>query len=431
MSKKILIPFLFLLLGICSCTKDTVTDYPVVEITSPYSLATFNVPGTIQVTGYVSDSKSLTSVTVYIGNSQNIPVEQTITVPITSNTMNVSLTYYLDDIHMLSGQYYMTITASNGTNTASAFQQIYVDGTPTVRTAIYAISHNSGGVQVWKIDSLFHASLSYTVSGDYSSSDINSYYQQLYTAGLDSGNVNVYSVPNIASDWSLSGIVSTTPYFTNIYCNNDAEYVSYHLGYVKCYNHLGTLETIYNVNSGYYPVKTFAWAGWLFAEEKSIYSTSENLLTFYQASAAGAGQIVIQGPIVAMYGYDNNDIFVFGNSSGGAYMQLYNIRTNLFYSPVTMPSAKLLSVAQVNASTYLISFNNGTIYQYTYGQNGLFPYINGISASTLCYDNINNQIITATGNTINEYNYGINSANLVASAIISDSIRDLSVLYNK
>ncbi|HTA28309.1 MAG TPA: hypothetical protein VK809_11000, partial [Bacteroidia bacterium] len=218
MLKKNIILLFGLFLGIYSCKKDSPPGYPAVVISSPYSQEYFNVPTTIHVTGSVSDAKSLTAVTVYIANSQNTPVEHSIQVPVTSNNMSISLIYSLNDIHMAGGEYYMTITASNGTNTQSAFAKIYVDALPTQRTAIYAVTRNGAGINAWKINSSFQDSLSYTVSGDYSSSDVNSYYQQFYIAAHDSGNMNVYAVPDAAPYWSITGDVTPAPYFTNIYC---------------------------------------------------------------------------------------------------------------------------------------------------------------------------------------------------------------------
>lgn len=437
MVKKIIILFSSLLF-IYSCKKDSSPDYPSVQISSPYSLATFNVPGSIQVTGHASDAKSLTSVTVYIANSQNIAAEEVIQIPITSNNMNISCSYLLNDIHMPGGEYYMTIAASNGTNSSSAFQQIYVDALPTKRTAIYAITRDGSGVHAWGIDSAFQISpsFSYTVPGDYSSSDVNSYYQQLYIAGHDSGNVSVYSVPAIAPDWSIAGNPSPAPYFTNVYCSRDAELVSYFNNttcYVKYFNHLGVIQAVYNAATGYYPIKTFLWGGWLFMEEKSISSSQENLVTFYASTGGGLEQTTI-APIVAMYGYDNNDIFIFGNnSSGGAYIKLYTISGNIFYSPAFSLSSygQLLSAAQVNLNTYLLSFSNGSVYQYTYNPVSIVSYIPGITASTIRYDSINNQVITASGKIVNEYNYTVGFATLVNSLTISDSVRDIRILYNK
>lgn len=287
--RKINILFFCLALMVYSCKKETPADYPSVQITSPYSLSTFNVPGTIQVTGNVSDSKTLTSVNVYVANSQNIAMEQTVPIPITSNNMNISFSYLLNDIHMASGSYYMTITASNGTNTVSAFKQIYVDALPTKRIVVYAITRNNAGVHAWGIDSVFQVSpaFSYTVPGDFSSSDVNSYYQQLYIAGHDSGNVNVYGVPAVSSEWGVIGNPSPSPFFTNVYCNRDAEYVSFYSlanASIKCYNHAGAVQGVYNIVAGYYPIKTCILAGWLLAEEKAIASSSENLMIFYAGS---------------------------------------------------------------------------------------------------------------------------------------------------
>ncbi len=434
MDRKNIILLFCIFLSIYSCHKDSPPDYPTVIISSPYSLEYFNVPTTIHVTGSVSDAKSLTSVTVYIANSGNTPVEHSIQVPVTSNNMSISLTYSLDDIHMAGGEYYMTITASNGTNTQSAFKQIYVDALPTQRNAVYAITRNSAGINAWKINSSFRDSLSFTVPGDYSSSDVNSYYQQFYIAAHDSGNMNAYSVPDVAPYWSITGAVTSSPYFTNIYCKEDEEFVSYYnLGYVKAYNHYGAIQATYNILSGYFPIKTFLWQGFLFVEEKSISSSQENFWSFYEASTAAYQQAVLSGPMVAMYGYDNNDLFVFGNNnSGGAYMQMYNIHTNLFHSPISLSSyGKLLSAAQINASTYLMGFSDGKIYQYTYNPNSITPYINGITASNIRYDSINNQVITSSGKMVSEYNYGLSSGTFVTSVNLPDSVMDIRILFNK
>ncbi len=436
--RKINILFFCLALGFCSCKKETPADYPSVQITSPYSLATFNVPGSIQVTGTVSDSKTLTSVNVYIANSQNLAVEQTIQVPVTSNNMNISLSYALNDIHMGSGSYYMTITASNGTNVASSFKQIFIDAVQTKREVVYAITRNAAGVHAWGIDSVFQVSpaYSFSVPGDYSSSDVNSYYQQLYIAAHDSGNVNIYGVPNVSPEWNITGNPSPEPFFTNVYCNQDAEYVSFYgasNATVKCYNHAGIIQGVYNVTAGYYPIKTFISAGWLFAEEKSISSSLENLALFYAGTGGSYVQAGLPGPVTAIYAQDNNDVFVFGNNStGGGYIKQYNIPGNTFYSPAFSLSSygQLLSAAQINENTYLISFGNGTIYQYTYNPVSITPLINGISASTVRYDSISNQLLTASGKIVSEYTYSGLPA-LINSVTLSDSVRDLRVLYNK
>lgn len=152
-----------------------------------------------------------------------------------------------------------------------------------------------------------------------------------------------------------------------------------------------------------------------------------------QDRGAAFNQASIPGPVTAIYGQDNNDVFIFGNnSSGGGYIKLYNIPGSTFYTPPFSLSSygQLLSAAQINANTYLLSFSNGTIYQYTYNPVNITPYINGLTASTLRYDSISNQLITASGKTVNDYTY-TGLPTLINSVTLSDSVRDIRILYNK
>ncbi|HXP51605.1 MAG TPA: Ig-like domain-containing protein [Bacteroidia bacterium] len=422
---------IFLIISVFfSCKKSGNNGSPTVQITSPTGNPTYSVFDTIQVKAHVSDAVSLQSVTVYIVNSQNVPVLANATVPISGKDFSFTCPYVLGDIHLTSGAYTIVVRAYNGTNATLGYQKITINAAPTIRTGIYAVTRNSGGVHVLKIDTSFNVSTLYTQTGDYSSSDISSYYQQLYIGAADSGNVNTLAMPGGSPSWGVVGIVSSSPCFTNIYSNGNSVYVSEYLGFIKYYNSSGALATVFNVTAGNYPIKTCSWSNYLFAEIKNIGSTTRNLVLYYSGSGTGFEQSVLPGPVVTMYGMDNNDLYVFGNKdSGGAYLQLFNISGNIFYSPITLPSAKLLSVTQIDAQTYLIGFDNGIIYKYTYNPNSIVPFINGVVASHLQFDIANNEVIASSGKYVSEYSYS--SAALIHAANAQDSVLNLHVLYNK
>jgi hypothetical protein len=430
--------FIFSLCAIFfACKKDKTVDSPTVQITAPTGLQTFSVFDTLTVKANVSDPQGLKSVSIYLSTGDPTPVLPTSLVTITSNNMSFSWLYPLNDIHLAGGQYYITVSASNGTNTTYAYQEIYVDGAPTVKEAVYAITRNGSNTEAWKLDNFMHVSSSFSVSGNYSASDVNSYYQQLYIAASDSGNVNAYSVPLDGGAWSTPGGFSPTPFFTNVYSYGDAAYVSYYGvgngGYVKYFNHNGVSQAQINVPTGYFPIKTFAWDNYLLVEQKNVSSPLENLVLYYAQSGLGYQQASIPGPMVAMYGMDNDDVFVFGNQpSGTPYLMKYSISGNDFYSPVTLPNAKLLSATQINSQTFLIGFNNGIIYQYTYNPVNFVQYISGVNANRLRYDPVNNQLILATGKIVQEYNCGPTSATLAYSTTpLPDSVMDVEILNNK
>jgi len=425
--------FFFTLCGLFfACKKDTTLDTPSVQIIAPVGLQTFNVFDTIIVQAHVSDADGLKSVNISLTNDQSVQVLGAVTVNITSNSMTFNWPYILSDIHLASGQYYITVTASNGTNSFSAYQKVYVNAVPTKRVTVYAFTRNAGSVQVWQIDSLFHLSSGPLIQGNFSASDVSSYYQQVYIAAFDTGSVNALAFPSNGTLWQVPGIDSPTPYFTNVYSYGDAAYLSLYGGYIKYYNHQGAVQLSVSTGTQYYPIKTFVWNNYIFAEEKNLSSSAENLVLYFASSGMGYQQIVLLGPVIAMYGMDNNDVFVFGNqTSGGPYMEDYNVSGNIFYAPYSLPSAKLLSVVQLNSNQYLLGFNNSTIYQYTYNPVNFLTYISGVNASHMKYDAVNNQLIVTSNKTVQEYNCGISSGTLVYSTSLPDSALDVQILFNK
>jgi len=430
--------FIFSLCAIFfACKKDKTVDTPTVQITAPTGLQTFSVFDTLTVKANVSDPQGLKSVSIYLSTGNPTPVLPNSSVTITSNNMSFSWPYALYDLHLATGTYYITVSASNGTNIAYAYQQINVDAAPTVREAGYAITRNGSNTEAYKLDNTMHISSSFPVSGNYSSSDVSSYYQQLYIASSDSGNVNAYGVPADVGAWSTPGGFSPTPFFTNVYSYGDAAYIScYGIGnggYVKYFNHNGISQAQINAVTGYFPIKTFAWDNYLLVEQKKVSSPAENLVLYYAASGLGYQQASLPGPVVAMYGMDNDDVFIFGSQPSGApYLMKYSISGNNFYSPVSLPNAKILSATQINSQTFLVGFNNGIIYQYTYNPVNFLPYISGINANRLRYDAVNNQLVLATGKIVQEYNCGPSSATLAyTSTPLPDSVMDVEILNNK
>jgi hypothetical protein len=130
-----------------------------------------------------------------------------------------------------------------------------------------------------------------------------------------------------------------------------------------------------------------------------------------------------------MFGYDINDLLVAGNQSNGMpYLLQYNISANTFFAPVALPSSRMLSAVQINSNTYLLSFADQTIYQYTWSPNAFSPFMSGVAASKLRYDAVNNEILAAAANTVKEYTYP--GASLLYSASLGDSVLDIQILYN-
>jgi len=88
-------------------------------------------------------------------------------------------------------------------------------------------------------------------------------------------------------------------------------------------------------------------------------------------------------------------------------------------------------VAQISSGSFLIGFNNGNVYQYTYNPSNFLSYISGVNASHIRYDAVNNQAVIASNNIVQEYNCGVSSGTLAYSATMTDSVLDVQILFNK
>lgn len=430
MMRRYLIYLAIMVFVLFSCKKPENAGFPTVQITAPTGTATYTATDTITVKANVSDANSIRSIGIYIINSQGVTVTAVASVPVTSKQMSFTFYYPINNIHLTTGAYTLVVRVSNGTNATNGYQAITINAVPTVRLGIYAVTRGST-VTVTRLDSNYNASAIYNQTGDYSSSDINTYYQQLYVAAADSGNMNAINMPLGGQLWGATGLVGPQPYFTNVYSYGNAVFTSDYQGFIKYYNSQGNLAVSFKVSSGYYPIKTLVWDGYLFAEQKNVGALTRNLVLYNtNNNFLGFEQATLPGPLVAMYGQDNQHIFVFGNTdSGSAYLEQFSIPGNLFFSPTTLPNAKLLSVAQVDSATYLMGFNNGNIYEYTFNPNGAVIYISGVTASKLQYDYAEQRIIASSGNHI--YEYGYYSKALLHSTTLADSVLNVHVLYNK
>lgn len=423
----LLLPILLLL----SCKKTTTTDSPTIKIYSPASINNYRVYDTVRVSANVSDAVGLKTVSVYLMNSLNVQALPAYPVTVTSNDMTFNISYTLNDIHLASGSYFIVVNAYNGTNISYAYQQINITAVPQKRTAVYAITRSGAALQVYALDSVLHSTQACTFSGNFVASDVNSYYQQLFIAPLDTGNVSAFGIPPVSPVWSVPGMNSPTPFFTNVSSYGNAAWVSVYSGFVKYYDKSGALQMQIPIASGYYPEKTALYSGYLFVEERNVLPPNENLVLFNANTGAPYQQNALPpGELLAMFKQDNDDIFIAGNqSTGQPYLLQYKFSTNSFYSPVTLPSSKLLAATQVDANTYLLAIANQTIYQYTWNPNGIMPYLNGVTASHLRYDAVNNVLLAACGSSVNQYNY--TNSMLMYSCPLPDSVLDIQILYNR
>jgi hypothetical protein len=423
----VLISFLF------SCKKEGDIFGPKVVINTPVENQSYNVFGFIQVNATVTDQTKITAVSICLTDLQQIPVHTSISIPVTSPSMTINTPYLLNNIHLETGFYYLLITASNGKNISYTYQKVFIVAVPKVRKKIYVLSASDATqTSLSYIDSTFTTIVPFhNFSGDYIGSSASSYFQQGYVCGNYTGNFTGINLATNSLKFSITPITSAAPYFTG-YCSSDKNnYIARYDGYIKGYDYSGNI--IYNAMAvtGYYAQHFCFNNNYMIAEEKDKTAPDKYLVTYF-STGFGEQQIALTQNVVAFSALDISNVFVFGNDfSGQGVIQLFNqINNNLWNPyPYSLPAGAILSVAQIDAITYLIGHSNGTIYKYNYQIGSLTPYLTGYTAVQLKYDDVNNEVVVVEANRVTTFDY---PTQLLHNSVVSaQPVLDVQLLYNR
>ncbi len=415
----------------CKKKKDDIFG-PTVTFTTPVPNQFYNVMTSITVKAKVTDDNSITRVSMCLVDAFNNPMHVTISLPVSSPTMNISAPYPLDNIHLESGAYSIMIIASDGTNETRTLQPIYLGAVPKVIKKVLVMSASSTAqTNMSAIDSTFSSLLPlHTFSGDYLASSASSYYQQAYVCGYYTGYFSAYNVIDNSIRFTVPPYLSSSPFFTGYCATERNTYFARYDGFIRGYDYTGNV--IYNANAqpGFYAQHLCFNSGHLLAEEKDKTSSVKKLITFYPTGVAQQ-ETLITLDVVDFCEKDAVNVFMFGNSNGQGVIQLFDRINNNVWNPYnySLPPGTISSVAQIDNNTYLIAHSNGTIYKYEYQNSSMTTYLTGYVANKIKYDIVNNELYVVASNTISTFDYATKTFHHSVNS--GETIADIQFLYNR
>lgn len=417
-----------------SCKKEKDETGPNVKFQTPFDNQYFNVYDNIIVTGDISDETDITSISLSLVNSSYIPVNASKSISVTSSpVMSFNASYALNNIHLESGFYYLSIAASDGKNVSYTYQRINIAAVPkTLKKIFVATASSPYQTNLYYIDSTFSSLNFYeTFSGDCTGISSSSYYQQAYICSYYQGAYTGINLKDNSVRFSMtSPAIISNPYFTAFYSEDKSNYVARFDETIKGYDYTGNVIYSATANNGYFARKLMMNGNFLIAEEKEKSSSARILVSFY-STGYPEQQKPINQDVVAFCEKDENNIFVFGNTAGQAVIQLYDRLNNNLSNPYpySLAIGNILSVVKIDLNNYLIGHSNGTIYKYVYQTGSVTPYLTGYTAIQLKYDELNNRVYIAEANKLTSVNYS--SKAVINTFISSENILDISLLYNR
>jgi hypothetical protein len=416
-----------------ACKKEKDKQPPVIAITTPVENQTFVVNNAIHLTGTITDETSLTGASVSLLNDQGLPVHVTTPIQIKSLQIIVDMNYELDNNHLESGWYQLQVFASDGIHDAYATRRIYINGIPKeLKKIVVTTALNSTQTNLYTADTLSNVLKPYLVfAGDHLASAANSYYQQFYHCGKNTGHFKGIKLDNNAAVVDIAPVVNPSiPYFTGFCETKDVCYISFYNKQIKGYDPSGAI--VYNATTAdeFYPQHLCINDHYLIAEEQNKLTTEKKLVCFYPTGTTQQS-CNLEQQVITFCEKDASNVFVFGNNSGQGVIQLFDRAANNLWNPYPYPLAtgSITSALKLDPDTYLIAHSNGNIYKYVYSTSSVTLYLAGYTAVQLVLDEVSSVLYVVEKNKITTLNTSVLKP--IRTFNSTEAIVGLDLLYNK
>jgi len=424
----LLLVLVFQILLFTACKKETDTQHPVITYISPYELQEFNVLDSILIKANIKDDKVIKSVKIGLVNKDFISVAPSIFVYPNTATYTVDIGFPINDIYLETGEYYAYIKAENGTNYKNQYQLIHISGIARELESVVVVSQgNFNTISITEIDQSDNINFLFDISGDYSGSETNSRYQQLYVSGKDLINLNTYDLAYQELDWSKEAFPPVPMHNDDCLCLDEELYVSFRTNYIYGYRYDGSQMFNATVENDKSPSRLAKFNEFLLVDLQSKTGGITYLATFYLATGAEKQRLTTNYKIIDIFEIDNDNVLIAGNEAGEGILNIYDPYTNAETTLLPVPG-KIACIEKLPNNKYIIGTDNN-ILLYDHDQNSLTTVSPGKVVYRIVFDETENNIYTVSPKLIEKIKYP--QMLFQKSYPLPDSIFNIHLLYNK
>ncbi len=409
-----------------SCKKNGDNINPQIFVESPLINSSFTLPNTIHVNGYCEDNNKLQKVEINIVNQNLTPISTKISTELDSNIFEFDEFFYLDDLYIESGRYFISVKAyDKQNNISSKYISIYLTEIEKVLLGLYFIESQNENTDIQFIDSNNNVSFQNSLSGNIQLSYINSKHQYLFIA--TDQNAFSYNLQNFNEIWSVYPFEVPYPFFTSLFCDDSEDflYLVFGDGRIHSYNKYGQI-----VNSIYSNPQE--WFGEILVENNfvvsEVFSNSLNqfISVYYSNSGIENHRVQINGEVGKILKYSGDLFIVAINHQNSGDIFFYNINNNNIWLEIEIPVSKIYDALIIDQLLYLAT-DIGVFSYHIVNKN--LNLINDIKpVYELMVEKLVGYLYLNDGKNIYRSINGINNDIIYST---NDSISNMMLLYNK
>lgn len=402
---------------------------PSISILTPLDGAVYSVYDTVFVSITAVDETTLKSVTTRLVNANFIPITSSSEVSINPNTNSGSAYLVIENKLIDTGDFYVLVIGTDGTNEQREFRKIKIIGLPKQRRAVYfssALGASSSAIS--KVDSLFQQALVWLQPNqDIHKICINSLQDRLTLIGRFSTGISSYNLNYGTMVWSDNVFAAAqAPRYLDLVCSGNDVYVAIFDRQVKAYNVSGGL--IMNEQTGNYrPEIIFTEGKYLVVEMELVGDDDHFIFVYNKDTRVLLWQLDVPMDIVSICHLQADEVLLFGNEDGNAKVLHYDIGDNAYWQPRQLPNGMLAGAVKMEGGKFAIAHESG-LYSYTYAPNYLNLIRSGTMHQQLCFDVDRGTILGAASNVLEEISL---NGQLVNTIVHSDSITSIAIHYTR
>ncbi|MBK9759421.1 MAG: hypothetical protein IPO90_05485 [Flavobacteriales bacterium] len=382
-----------------SCMKDEEPRSPVVTIISPGNGFNLALPDTLRVIVDVSGEAPVNSVSFTITDADGIPVGDVLSVVPSANPARIEVDLPLISEFIESGEHTLTVQANSNGVKGKDYRQLNILATPLRLRRVLVISQpDANTVNISIIDSTGALSLANTLQMDLGGAVVSSTAQLIGITGTVQGSLLALASDGVQVDWQKpnmgnSGMV----WFTSLDLGDDRRiYSGTADGSVRGYNaRSGSTEFVSNISDNYRSTNAQVVAEKVVVAQVDQTGSAWRLGVYQASSGALIADQFLDKDVTGLFRRDDEHLLLFGDRNDQGVVEDRNIAGG-GWEPRTWNST-ITAVEQVDANTYLVALNSGSLERFTYSNAGSLTLANIANVHDLSLDPVSGTVYAAAG----------------------------------
>lgn len=383
------IAMIALLLVASACRKQGDEDPPKVRILLPVENITLQVPDTLIVQVQVQDEHKVERITISLNDSNGAPVIPAVSVSVNSTNTTISRGLPITSERLRTGNYTLTVSASDGTNMGRGFRSVNLQAAPLRLRAIYVTPPNgqSPSAPIWRIDSTGALS-QYLNLTEFGGAAIDA--DRLYIAGTTVEPLR--GIPQTATSTSItipnqSAAGSTVPFFLGptVDPSDGGFYFGSDDGFIRGYKPGGSQFFTGQSPAEMISQQTALVGNVLVSVAKQRVMGTWHLVAHAIPGGSPLAQFQLDLVPITIYAISAQQALIFGNRGTIGVVQLRNPAQGGNTDLSIFNDGPVQAVAQLNSGTYIIALSDRLV-RFSTSSNTITVVAQGISAQCLAFD---------------------------------------------